>query len=119
MPGGAPNVVTKSAAEIRWCHIDMSGAMSSRVDASVSAVSVSLDEYTVAEGSETASADLTLTNLGANASVIQAKGNVIPVGKAIEFKVAGGVSGKTYRIKAECDTNGGETLTGHVHLKVE
>lgn len=122
MSNTAPKTLRKSVSEERWGHVDMRGPMSSRADVTIVGASVTIDEHTIGDdGTATASSDLTFTNAGANTSrITSVDGRTdIPVGKAVEFFVSGGVAGKTYRITITAETNGLETVVGRVHLKVD
>lgn len=121
MSNTAPTTLTKAAGHERWCHVDLRGQISSRADSTIVAATVTVEEHTIAsDGTASASSDLTFSSIGVNSSRIASPDGRtdIPVGKAVEFLVAGGVAGKTYRITVAAGTNGGETLGGRIHLKV-
>lgn len=73
---------------------------------------------TVAEITTTA---LTLDNKVVSTAALTINGATVPIGQAIQFRVAGGTAGNTYKVKVTGVTNSSpaQTLVAIVNIEVE
>ena len=69
---------------------------------------------------EVSSSDLSFSNIGVSIIVLTINGNSVPIGRAVQFSVSGGIAGKRYEITitASSDAAPAQTLTLIVTLNV-
>lgn len=104
----APVTLRKQPVESRLYSVDFTSLLASGVTLT--------GTPTVAE---VATSGLTITEKAVNVSVILRKnGSQIAIGKAVQFRVAGGTDGVTYRIQSTCGDTAGNTLAVDVLLEV-
>lgn len=114
----APQICVKSPGETVSARIDCYGPMAEgeTVDTVTGIVQL---EYTETDGSTSATSDLTISNIGKNAVTLEASNYArAKPNEAIVFTIAGGVSGKTYKLTATFETSRGQTLEGVCFLRV-
>lgn len=110
MPNTAPQRHTKSVSELRNVAIDCRGL---------------LDTGELLTGTptivEVTTTDLTLSSKAVNGSSLTINGEVCIAGQALTFRVAGGVAGSSYVIRATVGTTStpAQTLVIAVRLTVE
>lgn len=69
---------------------------------------------------EVGSTDLTITNVGINIVALTINDKAVIIGRAVQFKVTGGVAGVTYilRLTSTTDASPSQTVILNVTLKV-
>ena len=70
--------------------------------------------------SELVTTDLTITNEGVNTAELTISGKSVPIGQAVQFSVAGGTAGRSYKItiSVATDSTPSQTLYGTITLDV-
>ena len=103
----APQRHKKTAGETRNVSIDMRGL---------------LDEGELLAGTptiaEVTTSALTISNEAVSTEALMINGDLVPIGQALQFRVAGGSAGHTYSIRCSVSTDAGQALIVTVSLRV-
>jgi hypothetical protein len=103
----APQVHTKTKSEVVSCSVGFLGK---------------LDAGELLSGAptvvEVTSTDLTIDNVSANPSTVVIDRETHLANQAVQFRVAGGVAYKRYRIRVSCGTNASPANTRIVSVRI-
>lgn len=108
----APQIQTKKVSEVRNVAVSFSGKLDDGELLTGTPV--------VTDANSPSPAELTFSNEAVNTSAKTINGISVPIGEAVQFKVAGGTAGKTYNINivVTTDATPAQTLYGKVRLRV-
>jgi hypothetical protein len=109
MSSVTPDRNAKTASEVRNVKVDFYGK---------------LDSGELLSGTptveEVSTSDLTFASVAKNSTTITINDRSVSANQAVQFKVSGGVSGRTYTIRVTCatDSTPAQTLIAYVKLRV-
>lgn len=112
MPNIAPQLHEVGIAETRAIAVDFQGKLEQNSPLEKLSGTPTVTEVTTT--------DLTLASKAISTGILSINGVDVPIAMAVQFTVdaSGGTVGKEYTIKIVCGTDGSQTVSGYVKVKV-